>query len=832
MASAIATLERALAEARSARAAASQSLLDAQLAVGAARAASESAEGAARIKASRADDILSDISTSAPSSSNYANEEEESEMTAAMTPVRRSASPLDFTASVTVSGVVPHAPLSKICVIFSVLRGEPMEGCEGPEENDFLGLYLADTVATPVAAQQEHLYVTYVDGATDGTIVLQLPSMAGSYSVWYVHASGTVAARSPAFEIAPEPLHKPSTDAPPRLSAPIPLANTPNKAASASTTATMFETLSARSHLLPPYILEVLPRISVVQLIVPLPIYLRSRTKNAPAARSPVGPVLLLPYGWTPGIEIEGDVPGSTDAAIVFAMELPRIGPTSAYEASPSDVAAADASSNSISSLARDFFLLRLPLTNRIERSKVVMTVFPDHISVRMPFFFAGSILPERPTSLVALSEMSSLRSHGREVACRFCAAEILGQSTPTPTSTPMQMPTQMPAQMPTPPSSSSSGLRVLLLPSEYWLEWSEYWLCHQGQENIYLPRDDDGELCALKGTALLGETHMQVHVSDVRPGAVLLRPSAVIGDLSAGDMNWWTESALLVDSDSTSNIVTALGFDVECARCASVLGSLSTSVSVISAVQLAAALRSGSAGDTVCTANLFPATPGGLSLSPFLFEVDDFPARLTANRHPSLRLHKDRLSLRIDAGPKDAPPINRPVLRDAFELYAVSSRIASTMLAAALAHGQFWFVWAQSSGATTSEARVLVGLLNWNTAIRGAGWPASESGCALPWEKGGDVAAAKVRFRVLQMPLSEDDRAATIAWGGASALAAQVIRLSADEVDEAIAILGTSMALLPRSARLIDGCSVGFIPFLAGPLRLAGRQKASSNSG
>jgi hypothetical protein len=805
---AIVALEHALAEARSARVAASQSLVDAQHIVAAAREAAESVEETARVKAVRADEILTSVTTiNASVEPNASPDEKENEFITTI-PVRRTAAVIDFTASVSLlfDGALPHAPLSKINVLFTVQRNQPMEGSEGPDENDFLGLYRSDTVVTPTAAQEDHLNITYVDGAMNGTLQLQLPSMVGLYSVWYVHASGTVAARSDPFLIAAL-THKNEDDDLKHTQSvpPVSLPTIPTSTAHDLTPSpSLYDTLSRRSHFIPPYMLEVLPRISVVQLIVPLPTCLRSRTKNAPATHSLVNTALLLPFGWTPGIEIEGDRPGSTDAAIVFAMELPRIGSVSAYDASPSDLAAIGAGSN-ISSLARDLFLLRLPLTNRIESAKVVLSVFSDHVSVRLPFYFSGSVLPERPTSLVSLSEMSSLRSHGRELACRLCGASILASAAATPT---------------------PLGLRVLLLPSEYWLEWSEYWLCHQGQENIYLPRDDDGELCALRGAALVGETHMQVHVSDLRSEACRLLPSSVDGDSNAGDVNWWAEGVISQSIDS--NVVTALSFDVECARCASVLGTLSTSVRVASAIRLANALRS-TENTASCGANLFPLKTTD-SLLPVLFEVDDFPSRLTANRHPSFRLHKDRLSLRADLIPLNAPSINRPILCDAFELYATSSRIASTMLAAALAHGQFWFVWAQSSGASTSEARVLVGLLNWNTAIRGAGRPTASSSSsslpisALPWEKGGDLASAKVRFRVLQSPLSEDDRAATLAWGNTSTLAAQVIRLSVDEVDEAIAVLGTSMALLPRSSRLLDGCSVGFLPFLSGPLRLARR--------
>lgn len=802
MSSEIAALERALAEARAARESASQFVKDARRSVAAARAAAEAAEENARKKSDHVDKVIATAAAdslmgSVASQPAAVNEEDEK---LDLMPSRRSPLRVDFTVSISMlgdsKGIISHLPLSKATVRFHLSREAPLEGCAGPEENDFLGVYREETAQTPSAAQEEHLSVTYLDGAADGEINVQLPSMLGSYCVWYVHASGTVVALSPVFTVSLGPTQQP---APVTEEAKAVVSTPPSPPPIASQS--MFEKLSSREHSTPPYLLEILPRISVVQLIVPLPKCLRARANIASSGRDISDSELFLPHGWTPGIEIEGCAPDGSDAAIVCAMELPRFGRGTAYDASPRDVSAFLADKHAgrilgIASLPRDLFLLRIPLSKRIERAKVVLTVFPDHVSVRLPLFFAGSVLPERPTSLVSMNEVSSLKSHGRELACRFCEAKFM--------------------KLPTSDDGAKAGLKVLLLPSEYWLEWSEYWLCHQGQENIFIPRDDEGEMCALRGAYLVGETHVQVHVGDIGTGTIVLRPSSAASwDESLRDVLWWKEGSLKSDCDSSA--IVSVGFDVECARCASAMGTLTTPLSRVTALNLSAALRS--SGDATFAVELFKSTE--VSPLPNLYERDDFPGRLTAMRHPTLRLHKDRLSLRPIAVVNGNP--NRPVLRDTFELYASSSRLANTMLAAALAHGQYWFVCTVTSVVGTKEIRILIGLLNWNTSIRGASWQSSTPAPGQqPWEKGGDIPAAKLRFRVLDSPLNEDYQATALAWGGSSTLPAQEVRLSEEEAAEVIAMLGATMSLLPRSTRVIDGCSVGFLPFLTGPLRLS----------
>ncbi len=804
MSSEIAALERALAEARAARESASQFVADARRSVAAARAAATAAEENARKKSDHVDKVIAAAAADSSQMHTVANQpaavNEEDEKLDVM-PSRRSPLPVDFSVSISVlgdsKGCKSHLPQSKATIRIQVSRKEPLEGCAGPEVNDFLGVYREETAPTPSAAQEEHLSVTYLDGAVDGEISVQLPSMLGSYYVWYVHASGTVVALSSVFQVtAGSSLSQGLTQQTEEAKAVVSSPPSPPLLASP----TMFEKLSSREHSPPPYLLEVLPRISVVQLIVPLPKCLRARSSIAVSGRDVNDNELFLPHGWTPGIEFEGSAPDGSDAAIVFAMELPRLGRGTAYDAAPSDVSAFSADKHAgrilgIASLPRDLFLLRIPLSRRIERGKVVLTVFPDHVSVRLPLFFAGSVLPERPTSLVSMNEVSSLKSHGRELACRFCEAKFM--------------------KLPTSHDDAKAVEKVLLLPSEYWLEWSEYWLCHQGQENIFIPRDDEGELCALRGAYLVGETHVQVHVGDIGPGTIVLRPSSAASwDESLRDVLWWKEGSLRNEGDSSA--IVSVGFDVECARCASVMGTLTSPLSRSTALNLSAALRS--SGDAAFAVELFKSAETS-SLSS-IYERDEFPGRLTAMRHPTLRLHKDRLSLRPMAVVNSNP--NRPVLRDTFELYATSSRLANTMLAAALAHGQYWFVCTVSSAAGTKEIRILIGLLNWNTAIRGASWQSSPPASAQqPWEKGGDIPAAKLRFRVLDTPLSEDDQATALAWGGSSSLPAQEVRLSEEEAADVIAMLGATMSLLPRSARVIDACSVGFLPFLTGPLRL-----------
>jgi hypothetical protein len=74
-------------------------------------------------------------------------------------------------------------------------------------------------------------------------------------------------------------------------------------------------------------------------------------------------------------------------------------------------------------------------------------------------------------------------------------------------------------------------GLRAHLLPSAHWLEWSDFWLCHEAERNVLLPRDAESELGALRGALLLGEAHAQAHPGDVAPAALRLHPAPAPGD-------------------------------------------------------------------------------------------------------------------------------------------------------------------------------------------------------------------------------------------------------------------------------------------------------------
>jgi hypothetical protein len=59
------------------------------------------------------------------------------------------------------------------------------------------------------------------------------------------------------------------------------------------------------------------------------------------------------------------------------------------------------------------------------------------------------------------------------------------------------------------------------------------------------------------------------------------------------------------------------------------------------------------------------------------------------------------------------------------------------------------------------------------------------------------------------------------LAWGDAQQREPEALDLPRDEVEEVAAVLGATTALLPPSARVWDGLTMGFLPFLDGPPRV-----------
>ena len=833
-----ARLERELLAARAARAAASDALQYATRAAESARAAVTSAERSAAALRVRADEVFEATqklaaeelanggmgvcggggggggAQAAASVCEDADEGGGLDITAAALASRRRPERVGFTAHVSVDGDsdAPRAPLSRIVVSFRVeTNGNVRDGDAAPEENDFVGVF-------PVGARdgaEEHFSLEFLDGESTGVKELRLPSIPGAYQVYYVHASGTLVACCPSpirveAVTAPLPLPSPRPAAPAYASA-SPPAPAPAPAPGPAAPMTMYESLAMKPHLVPPYLLEFQPLISVLQLYIPLPHGIVARVAAGSVHSAADARAIKLPREWTPGIVVEA-ARGSGRPAIVVALELPRLDGVPAYAATREAAAAAAAAVSNgtrVAALPRDLYLLRLPVLHKIEEGKVVMTVARDHVSLRLPLFYTGAAPPARPASLVSLEEATGLRTHGRSLACRACSAPLLA-----------------PAALGAPTS-----MRVHLLPSEHWTEWAELWMCHETQANVLLPRDDEGEVAAVRGAFLVGESVIHVHASDVGANALRVRAARVPPDDDGCDAHVRHGGHVHDDSTRVHPSTQLTNFDVECERCSSTLGMLAVSVGASRAVDvLRAACKGGDEAGVADTAassarafSLFledseGGGAGGVGVCGSLFDTrGELPTRLSSARHPLLRLFKDRLSVPPGEPAPGTPP--RPPLTSALELYSACSRVATSMLADALAHGQFWYVWT-----VDSTPRVLVGLLNWNTSIRAgaAGGVAGDSACALPppWAQGGDLPTIKIRFRLLDAPLCARDEAAAREWGTADQ-AATIVRLSQHEAEQVLDVLAASVLLLPRGMRVVEDCTFGFLPFLAGPLKV-----------
>jgi hypothetical protein len=676
-------------------------------------------------------------------------------------PYRAPRARLGYTASLALAIGAPPAPRGRLSVHFTVALDE-LGGSGGgvPENSDFLGLYSGAPPATPTAAHEQHLSVEFTDGALEGSHEISLPSYGGTFCVCYVSACGAVLASSAPFEVAAGAASaaaqaQSSPPPAPAASAAPPLAAVP------SFPATIEPTI-----LRPPFLLETQPRISVLQLYVPLPA----------AARG------ALPAQWAPRVLIEGDGDGKTPALLV-AFKLPA---PITYGAGGTGGGGGEG----------PLYALQLPTVRRVETEKAQLRVAEDHISLRLPFFYTGSALPERPPSLVTVEELSALRQCGWALACRVCGAPLLGGG-----------------GLGAPPRAPP---RVLQLPSEHWLEWAELWMCHEGQENVLLPRDGEGEHCGLRGALLLGEAHLQPHAADVRAGALLVRPLVAGGGGAPPPPP---------PAESTAAPLHTLA--AECARCGAALGRLATPLGEKACAALARH------GAVLLTAPVAPHAP---PLPPLLpaSALSQLPDALMAGAHPQLRLFKDALWLPFSS------PAPRPEAHlwsataascargrgggGALHAYSLCTRIAVPMLATAQAMCRYRFLLASggtggvgAAAAAGQPTALFLTLLNWNTSIRAAavveGAAGSGSGAPpRPWGLPGDLPCLKVRFEVL----------GSGAGGGEarSEGAPEVLELAHAELQEVLSVLRETSQLLPPSARTLEGSEVGFLPFVAAPLK------------
>lgn len=582
----------------------------------------------------------------------------------------------------------------------------------------------------------------------------------------------------------------------------------------------------------PPFLLEKHVRISTYQLYIPLPRHVRatpSHTSVAPPAPSPPSakhsngsaagahlsssavhsavqapalPFVLLPQKWKPGVAVEGDVSlsSSLPPSVEVMFELPRFGVspascgdgasvatgngkddssgTCAYDASEGEAKlAASLTQAQLLSLPRDLYRLKLRLQHRVERSKCSMRIADDHIVIRMPLYYGGAALPDRPPSLISAEETVSLRRQGRKLACRDCGNAIMAEAATAASSAAtgsandvastngsadgIARSSAMTVDM---AAAGGAGMKAHILPSEYWLEWSDHWLCHETQANIYIPDVDFG---AMRGVVLMGETHFQMHPGDCRPGALAVRPDVpALQEVIHHEQRLQRNASGLQhghaeadgghthvhddhhhnhhDDDAADDADFQFGHDgavpcvVECSRCCAPLGSVRFRVRQ----DLRARALQGSS---------FPIVPGcGSSYaaaSSAMVLTDEWLDKLSPDADPVLRLNKDRLSVPVDAdstapGRQAAAPSHRS---NALRRYGVCSRLGNDMLSAAQARGTYSFLLvasdagspvpipASSSGADDghagtsamaqryANARIAVTLVNWNSSVRGS---------------------------------------------------------------------------------------------------------------
>ena len=260
------------------------------------------------------------------------------------------------------AAVIP--PRSKLEVDFKITLQRSSLGdiasasvMHAPEENDFIGLYLSGRGRGTAASHEEHSYIQFTDGALCGRVTLTLPSgPKGPYDVCYMTSDGLELARVGLICCEKEEVKTEREDL-----------KMHTERGDVAASALSLPPPSSRPAL--SYLLETQPHISVYQLSVLFP----------PMPHS-------LPADWAPQIFVEGDGGSQVTAchALLLHFELPL-----------PDI---------------QIVVLRIPLSRRVEREKIVWRVYPDFLSVRLPMYYTGSVITERP-SPVSLEEMRAYSS-------------------------------------------------------------------------------------------------------------------------------------------------------------------------------------------------------------------------------------------------------------------------------------------------------------------------------------------------------------------------------------------------------------------------------------
>jgi hypothetical protein len=386
------------------------------------------------------------------------------------------------------------------------------------------------------------------------------------------------------------------------------------------------------------------------------------------------------------------------------------------------------------------------------------------------------------------------------------------------------------------------------MLPSEYWLEWSDFWMCHEDERNVLLPEADFG---AVQGTLLVGEAALQAHPYDCDAAAftVIVPPELARCNPSPG-----------VSSDALRVC------ELRCRRCRTALGTVKLREKVLQPLIDACEGSSSSDGgqpllSSECSfplAHLFPAAsaaavsaempaaPTPLTSNSVRPARVSLPPRLSKEVDPFLLLWKDALwlpehqSIRAavalaHAGEAEpATAVGQPVsptsglavydkphstlIANALRVYTPVTRIAERLLSALLGHGQYSF-WVRA--APPARGSLLVVASSWNAKVAfslgDAGAPTHRAveDAAVGANGASDrpVPALRVQYHAVGEaeyragPGGNDEGALADGAEGPDLL------VPAAEWQAVVGALQASTAALPASRRHLRGMQLGYLP-------------------
>jgi HECT-like Ubiquitin-conjugating enzyme (E2)-binding len=588
------------------------------------------------------------------------------------------------------------------------------------------------------------------------------------------------------------------------------------------------------------YSLEFLSQIGVYSILIPLPEAFRVGTASAGAAPSVRGtqPVLELPKDWRPGmvvkdclddddkVEDDGNASSTTPpgkeenssstrtfqtrpvSTIELSFELPCELPANTM---PSPIVPAAA----VAKLPRNLYRLKIGLPQRVDAAEANLEVHPDHIAVRAPLFYRGAMTlrNDKPLSSISQRELYCLKQPlgSSNLSCRLCRNQfMLASSTASGTTAPALSSSD---------GSTKAPLRAEVLPSEYWLDMSDFWLCHGDEKNILIPSSDFG---AIEGTILIAESSLQLHPRDVNGDAFLVA----------------APSSSSTEHRGLEELVTC---SLLCKRCRSKIGQMKVSPDVIRSLaspqQLPLCALFGDA-----LGKLAPRLAKDSDPYPQLFKDSLWVPEVVTNSTATARKTKGAAkeqsketagkgSAKVHADGHGKPSVFDNVLR----VYTPATRISERILSSILAHGQYSFL-VQSKSAVavvgaaasnmpskTTAVALLVTAWNGKVAQASSAVPGSASG-------GSDkttqvlspqpVPALRVQYRLLE---STKDAFISLPMEAAPsndfAVDAPDIWLEPWELERLAETLLESTDALPPSRRQVGGGSAALVGFL--PLAL-----------